>query len=203
LNSREVMLLSIASGIQFGAFAPYWLEWPRYFNDGYRVGIWVVGWLWCLLSLSRMIGAEAITRVPSNNTNRGSRLGVLIAAQGLLLFMAGTAGSRATAVLTILFAMNLCTGAMQPLQQAWYNEHIGAGHRATLLSFQSTFCTLGGALGLLLNGFVADRWGLPMAWQVSGIVALGAMPCYMALRSSDRATGSGEAASQVAGEAAG
>ena len=203
LKSREVMLLSIANGIQFGAFAPYWLEWPRYFNDGYRLGIWVVGWLWCLLSLSRMIGAEAIVRFPSNNPNRGSRLGALIAAQGLLLFIAGTAGSRTTAVLAVLFVMNLCTGAMQPLQQSWYNEHIEARDRATLLSFQSTFCTLGGALGLLLNGFVADRWGLPMAWQVSGIVALGAMRCYMALRWSDRATGSGEATSPVAGEVAG
>ncbi|HEY2663337.1 MAG TPA: MFS transporter [Candidatus Binataceae bacterium] len=202
-RSREVMLLSLANGIQFGALAPYWLEWPRYFSDGYGVGIWVVGWLWCLLSASRMIGAEAIVRVRSDNANRGSRLGVLIAGQGLLLFSAGTAGSQSTVVLLILFVMNLLTGAMQPLQQGWFNEHIQADDRATLLSFQSTFCTLGGALGLLLNGFVADRWGLPTAWQVSGIVALGAVPCYLALRSSDRAGRASQAASPLAPEAAG
>jgi MFS family permease len=201
-SSRGVILLSLASGIQFGAFAPYWLEWPRYFSDGYGIGIWVVGWIWCLLSASRMMGAEVIVRVPSDNANRGSRLGVLIAAQGLLLLSAGTAGSRSVAVLMILFVMNLFTGAMQPLQQGWFNEHIPADDRATLLSFQSTFCTLGGALGLLLNGFIADRWGLPAAWQVSGIVALGAVPCYLALRSSDRASQASRTAAPFEGEAA-
>jgi MFS family permease len=78
--------------------------------------------------------------------------------------------------------MNLCFGAMQPLTQSWFNEQIGAGDRATLLSFNSTFATAGGSIGLLAGGAVADGYGLARAWQLSGLVSLAAVPCYLRLR---------------------
>ena len=141
---RAVRLLSIATAIFFGAWAPYWLQWPQYFNSSYNLGVWVVGWLYCLLQrVSRLLGAEAVVRFAVDKEQRRLRLFRLVLAVGVMLFAAGAAGSRTSLVLALLFVMNACMGAIQPLSQSWLNEQITAGSRATLLSFNSTFRNAG------------------------------------------------------------
>ena len=81
-----------------------------------------------------------------------------------------------------LFGLNICFGAIMPLMQSWFNEQIGAGERATLLSFNSTFSTIGGSIGLLLGGAMADYAGLGAAWILSGGISLTAALCFWSLR---------------------
>jgi MFS family permease len=187
--SRPVMLLSLANAVSVAAWAPYWIQWPQYFNDTYGVGIWIIGWVYCLFTSARIAGAEAVVHLSMDEGKRATRLIVLLIFVGVLLFMAGTESHRPNLVLALLFMMNLCTGAMQPLTQSWLNEQISAGERATLLSFNTTFATMGGSMGLLGEGVVADKFGIPVAWQMSGVLTLAAMPCYWMLRTR-RATGS-------------
>jgi len=42
---------------------------------------------------------------------------------------------------------------------------------------------LGGAMGLIANGYIADRVGLGAAWQFAGALSMLSIPCYLALRS--------------------
>ena len=49
-SNRTVLMLSAAGAIQFAAWAPYWLEWPILFNQSYGVGVWIIGWIYCVLS---------------------------------------------------------------------------------------------------------------------------------------------------------
>ena len=160
-RSRTVLMLSSASALTFAAWAPYWLEWPQLFNDRYGVGIWIVGWLYCLFTVARMIGAEAVVRIGIGARDRGTWLAAMIFGASALLFVAGAMAHRPTIALVSLFAMNLSAGAMQPLSQSWFNEHVEADDRATLLSFNSTFSTMGGSLGLLAAGRVADAFRNP------------------------------------------
>jgi predicted MFS family arabinose efflux permease len=51
-----------------------------------------------------------------------------------------------------------------------------------MLSFRGMMATAGGAVGLLLGGYVADLWGIPFAWKVAGALSFLAVPCYLALR---------------------
>ena len=181
LASKALLMLSVANGIFFAAWAPYWLQWPQYVNDNYHRGIWVVGWVFALFTIARMIGAEAIIYFQSGEAARGRRLCQLIVVVAVMLFGAGVAGNRVTLVLVVLTTMNICTGAMQPLMQSWLNEQIVGDERATLLSFNSTFATAGGSVGLLASGAIADAHGIPAAWQFSAILSLAALPCYWAL----------------------
>jgi len=71
------------------------------------------------------------------------------------------------------------------MAQSWLNEQIVASERATLLSFSSTFSTMGGSTGLLLGGVLADRAGIQATWQLGGLISLAALPCYLALRADE------------------
>ena len=83
-NHRTVMLLSLANGIFFAAWAPYWLEWPQYFNDAWHTGIWIVGWFFCLFTIARMIGAELVVRTMLESRHDAARA-VIMAAIALTL----------------------------------------------------------------------------------------------------------------------
>ena len=184
---RPVFLLSLASGLLFAAWSPYWLEWPQYFNDAYGVGIWIVGWLYSLFTIARMAGAEAMIRMDGDQSVRPQRLTLVAIASAALMFSAGAVGHRPSIVLPILVALNICWGSLIPLAQSWFNEQVGAAERATLLSFNSTFSTLGGSMGLLAGGVIADRAGVQATWQFGGLLSLAAVPCYLALRTSQTA----------------
>ena len=179
---RSVLLLSLANGVLFAAWAPYWLEWPQFFNDTYTVGIWIVGWLYSLFTIARMAGAEAMIRIGGDEHMRPPRLTMLAIASAALMFSAGAVGHRPSMVLPILTALNFCWGSLMPLEQSWFNEQLGAAERATLLSFNSTFATLGGSMGLLAGGVIADRAGIQATWQFGGLLSLAVVPCYLALR---------------------
>lgn len=181
-GNRTVLMLSAAGAIQFAAWSPYWLEWPILFHEGFGVGVWIIGWIYCGLAAARMIGAEVVSRMNSDEISRPGRVSALIGIAGLMLAAAGMIQARPTVALVFLFVMNICTGALQPMLQSWFNEQIESSQRATMLSFQSTFGTMGGSIGLFINGAIADRAGLSMAWQFAGALTLAAIPCYLAIR---------------------
>jgi MFS family permease len=186
--TRAVLLLSVAGAITVAAWAPYWLEWPLLFNQRFGVGVWIVGWIYCGLTAARMLGAEIVVRMPADERARGSRLGSLVIGSAVMLFAAGLMARWPLISLAMLFGMNLCTGAIQPLGQSWFNEQVSSGQRATLLSFSTTFQTFGGSLGLLLNGRIADGAGIPIAWQAAAMLSLCAAPVYWAMKSRPAAT---------------
>ena len=41
---------------------------------------------------------------------------------------------------------------------------------------------MGGSLGLLAAGRVADAFGIPAAWELCALILLAAAPCYWAIR---------------------
>src|SRR5271167_197458 len=182
IRSRTILMLSLANGIFFAASAPYWLEWPQYVNDSYGLGIWVVGWVYCLLTIGRVAGAEIVMRMRMDETTRSTRLMILIAAASLVFFAGAAAAERPNLVVALFFLMNILIGAMMPLMQSWFNEQIAPGDRATLLSFNSTFATMGAATGLLSVGAYADVAGIPATWKVCAAILLAAMPCFWLIR---------------------
>lgn len=120
--------------------------------------------------------------IRGDENQRPQRLTTLAIASAALLFSAGAVGHRPSIVLTILAAFNFCWGSLMPLVQSWFNEQLEADERATLLSFNSTFATLGGSIGLLAGGVIADHAGIRATWQFCGMLLLAAVPCYLALR---------------------
>jgi MFS family permease len=180
--SRPVMLLSLAEAILLAALAPYWIEWPLFFSDSYGVGIWVVGVVFCVQSVSHMAGAEIVVRAGGASRHRPLVLAGLVLAAGVSVAGAGALAATPTLALAALVLMNVVLGAREPIALSWFNEHVAPEDRATMLSFRSTLALLGGSLGLLLGGYVVDLRGIPFHWRMAGMLVLLAAPCYLALR---------------------
>ena len=72
-------------------------------------------------------------RVGGDESVRPQRLTMLAVASAVLMFAGGAVGHRPSIVLPILATLNFCWGSLMPLAQSWFNEHIGAAERATLL----------------------------------------------------------------------
>ncbi|HYL60431.1 MAG TPA: MFS transporter [Candidatus Acidoferrales bacterium] len=182
LKTRTVLMLSAGAAITVAAWAPYWVEWPLMFHQSFGVGVWIIGWIYSGLSAARMIGAEISLRRQADESQRPARTGALVVGASVMLFLAGAFGDRPLISLAMLFGMNIFTGALQPLVQSWFNEQIESSNRATLLSFRSTFDTMGGAVGLLLAGRIADTAGIPFEWQIAGLISVCAAPLYWAIK---------------------
>ena len=183
-RNRGILLLSLASGVFFAAWAPYWIQWPQYVNDTYGVGPWVIGWVFAIFTIARLAGAEVIVRITASEAARPMRMIALAVTMSVVFFIGGALGIHPNIVVGLFIMMNFAMGALDPLMRSWLNEQIGESNRATLLSFNSTFSTVGGSLGLLAVGAYADRAGIPATWQVSAIISLGMLPCFWFLRRS-------------------
>src|SRR5271155_5490952 len=77
LGAHTVLMLSIANAITVAAWAPYWVSWPIMFNESLAVGVWIIGWIYCGLSLARLIGAEVSARIAIDESQRAARVSML------------------------------------------------------------------------------------------------------------------------------
>ena len=158
-SNRTVLFLSAAGAIQFAAWAPYWLEWPILFNQSFGVGVWIIGWIYCASRIGRMIGAEVVSRMSGRRdvaagTRQRADRGREHAARAAGAFKA----SRHRADVSVRHEHLHRRG--RAAVQSWFNEQIESSQRATMLSFSSTFATLGRVDRTVRNGFIADRAGL-------------------------------------------
>src|SRR5262249_22603828 len=127
---RSVWRLSLAEGIVLAAWAPFWLEWPLLFNDSYGVGAWVVGWIFRLLSVGHMVGAEVVVRTEVEPSRRPWILAGLVLGVGGSIAAGGLLAGRPGFALGALFLMSMCLGAREPIARTWFNEEVGAEDRA-------------------------------------------------------------------------
>ena len=167
-----LLAITLRDAFAFAGWAPFMREWQILFNRRYNVGIWIIGWLQCAQQIAKIAGAELAARTSGGTDRRGARLAAVTTLGGVMLGVAGLLAARPNAALAAIVVMQVCIGAMGPIAMSWINEEIRAGDRATLLSFNSTGGRLGGVVGLLSGGYMADRVGIAAQWKMSGLICL-------------------------------
>ena len=73
-------------------------------------------------------------------------------------------------ILVFFLLHEVFRGAFKPIKDAYLQDMLPSKERATLASFESMYGHLGGALGLLMSGWLATVAGIPTAWAVAGAV---------------------------------
>lgn len=80
------------------------------------------------------------------------------------------------AVIVLIVVWGLLSAAGLPLRQAYVNGMIPSRQRATILSFDSLMSSTGGVVVQPGLGRVADVWGYPASYLLSGVLSALALP---------------------------
>ncbi len=171
-RNRDILFIFIAVfgwGVGFAGLENFWQ--PRFESvagENFRpflLGIMTFGYF-----LSGSVGSLLST--PASRLFRKNLPLLLfvsrIVKSGLFLALAYMNGIAGFAVLYfILFSLN---GLANSPQDSIFNERIDEKQRSTLLSFQSFFMQTGGMLGILIIGYLARSYSIPLSWIVSASV---------------------------------
>ncbi|MHB8381594.1 MAG: MFS transporter [Candidatus Binataceae bacterium] len=179
---RNVRLLSIAGMISALLWYGWGQEWQQYFKHGFHSGIGAVGWVSVAIIAAQIAGLELAARMPrAASAHRAAIIGAMTTLACAALIVAGLAAPHIWLALASVMLATFVMGVVGPMGFAWYNEVIAGENRATLLSFGSTMSTLGGIIGLPVQGKLVDAFGTGIAWQIAGLVSMTQVLCYVAL----------------------
>lgn len=165
-NVRFVMLLVLALNIC--VMAPN-MQWQPYFSQwtSSQTGL---GFVWAGMSIALMAGAKLAPILLHHTSERRALLWChTVTAMGIV----GTVASNTLPPALVFFlAHELGRGAFQPIKEAYLHDAIASKERATISSFESVSHHLGGAIGLVASGLLAQHGSIPLAWTVSGAALL-------------------------------
>jgi MFS family permease len=182
LKRRTVLLLMIATLICAFFYQPLNMYWQPYFAGLAGEKIWILGWIWALISLCLMLGSYLVKHLPIAK-NRRLALSVAVVFNTLPIIVAAKLAGFYPA-LSMFCIYEIARGFLEPIQSAFINDEIPSAERATILSLNQVFMRVGAMLGLLITGMVADKMSITTAWISAAIVGLVAIPIFAATKPS-------------------
>jgi MFS family permease len=183
LKKRSVrfMILSapFASGVgiyAFYALQPYLLE-----LYGDSSAYFIAGLAAAVLSLSQVAGGVLAPRVRRLFARRTTTvIGASVASIITLLVLGLTSLFWLAIVFLVLWGFVFAVAG--PVRQAYLNDMIPSKQRATVLSFDSLFGSLGGVVFQPALGRSADLWGYGTSLVIGGVIELVGLPFLFASR---------------------
>ena len=177
LRNRPVRWLMLAGPFTGGvgffafyAFQPYLLE---LYGDRNAYGI--AGLAAAIVAAAQILGGMLVGRVRRLFRRRTD---ALILGSILTVVLLGLVGLTSSFVLALVLLTIWCLAfAMEaPLRQAFVNGLIPTEQRATVLSFDNLMSSSGGVVAQPALGRVADLYGYPASYVVSGAISILAVP---------------------------
>ncbi|MBI3786121.1 MAG: MFS transporter [Deltaproteobacteria bacterium] len=171
---RTLCLLTAATSF---AVMPAWHYWPARLQQLSGEGIWLLGWVWALITLAAMAGNALMPRL----VPRFQRRHVLSVAwmwRASMLGVGALSSNLPLAVVAVL-AMQAVYGLSEPTLQSWMNEHADSELRATVLSARSMAFTFGGGAGLVCLGLLGRGYGITSVWAASAILVALIAPGFL------------------------
>jgi MFS family permease len=174
-----VLSAPFASGVgiyAFYAMQPYLL---RLYGD--EAAYSVAGLAAAALALAQIVGGVLAQRVRRLFALRTTT--IIGASAGSILALVALGGNGLFSVAIVLLVVwGFVFAVAGPVRQAYLNDMIPASRRATVLSFDSLFGSLGGVVVQPALGRAADLWGYGASLVVGGAVELLGIPLLLASR---------------------
>jgi len=181
-NSPILLLLmgaTLAGGFILAGVETFWQ--PRFADilDGNAGNTWIFG---LIMTISFLAGVGGnLLSIPFSRT-LGKRFAWVAAlargGQSVALILLATQGAIIPAAFGFwLFYLNM--GILNSPHETLVNEEIPASRRSAMLSIQSLSSYVGGFLGSILLGFIAQQRSISMAWIVAGTVSMVSLLLYV------------------------
>ncbi|MEI6552934.1 MAG: MFS transporter [bacterium] len=169
IKNKVVRFLLVVGIIQVFAVQAPNMQWSPYFLE-YLKDKKTLGYIWASMMLGLTAGsflANKFLTLIKDERKALTMCQVLIAigtiAITLLPFPLG---------LALFILHEIPRGMFVPLKDKFLQDNIPSHARATISSFEAISPHLGGMIGLVASGYVANRFGISSAWVMSGLVML-------------------------------
>lgn len=180
LKNKIIMILLLASLILSFVFQPLNMYWQPRFSAMSGERVWIMGWIWVVISLALITG-NIIARRARKDIGRHRILAASAVIIALPIVLAAVI-ERFVAALALFCLYEIGRGVNAPVHLSYLNDEIPSAERATIISIEQMFVRIGGVIGLLTTGALAQTYSISLAWLISGLVALSAIPLYMVCR---------------------
>lgn len=174
---KVIFWLLIGSVVLNFVFQPLNMYWGPRFNAMAGDQVWVLGWLWAVMSLAMIGGSFWVKYL----IKKGKDYTYLMVANALIVsipIIISAMTHNFTLAISSFMIYEISRGIEGPVGTAYVNKYAEPSKRATILSFESMVGSLGAAIGLLVFGLFAQRTSIEYAWIVAGIIVLATIPIY-------------------------
>jgi len=167
-NNHAVRFILVASVAQFFAVQAANMQWQPFFGQ-FLPNKTSFGFLFAGMAIAMMIGSAIAPRFLRKIKDEKKAISLTQAGIGAGICLT-VAFHKLAPALTIFLVHEIARGMFVPLKDVYLNDNIPSKERATLISFDSISHHIGGMIGLLVSGVLAQYMSLPTAWVVSGLV---------------------------------
>ncbi len=153
------------------------MQWTIVFQKQYNLETKYLGWVFIGIAITQAWGGHLskYSRRLVKDEKKSLAFTHIITA---LVIIVLTQISGLITTMGFFLLHELGRGAFKPLKQSFFNDHLLAETRATVLSIDSMITKIGSLIGLLISGFVADTYSIKIAWLVSGLFLLASALCF-------------------------
>ena len=180
--SHKVIFWLILGGIVGTlSWQPMNMFWNIRFNNMAGNHIWLMGWLWVIMSLFMMLGSFSVRSFLKRGKDYTFLM--IIVALGIFIPIIFSALSKTLFLAFPAYLIyEIARGIEKPVAQAYINKYAEPSKRATIFSFESMMSCLGAAGGLIFFGFIAKNYSIETSWIIAASLSLLLIPIYLMAR---------------------
>jgi len=168
-TDKAVRFVLVVTCIQIFAIQPINMYWQPFFKD-HSVKEEYLGYLFTGMMAMLALGAFIASRLRNRGDEKRLILNAQILVGGFLLVAAMATGLPMAAVFFLLHEVP--RGCWNPLMDNYLQKRIPSSERATISSFCSIAPHIGGVIGLLVSGVIAQYFGASASWVVSALALI-------------------------------
>jgi MFS family permease len=156
------------------------MQWQPVFQNFFQDTA-LFGWLWVVMTLAVMGGNSLVPWLRKTLPHEKWVFVLALSALGIGIMMVP---QTQVFVITAFFFLlhEVGRGILRPNMESYLNGVIPSHLRATLLSFHSMTSKGGAALGLLVSGWLAKSFSIPLTWGLFGALILLLIPIALKLK---------------------
>ena len=165
-TDKAVRFVLIVTCIQIFAVQPINMYWQPFFKD-HLVKEQHFGYLFVGMMAMLAVGAFIASRL----RNHGNEKKLILSAQMLagVCILIATLVTGLPLIIVFFLLHEVPRGCWNPLMDSYLQKRIPSNERATISSFCSIAPHIGGAVGLVVSGAIAQYFGTSAAWIASAL----------------------------------
>lgn len=167
-----VLLVSVGfSSLAFFTLETYWIPFAKPMIES-QYAVSIIGVITSIYFFSIAIGVSFSTPLVKLFNGQNIRALIFIVLLSAVLFIGLAFTNDIYIFILALVVLNAAKGASGAPRESLFHAYVPDDKRSTLLSLQSLIMQIGGLVGMLGLGFIAEKYSIATAWQMGGGIVL-------------------------------